>query len=205
MAMVFRSGLVALALTGSCLGAQVLIPGLYSTGLTPDGQAMVDGGPDWHYSVMPANAQAWVIQQPPEHWIANSATSQWVWQTASGTPTGVTRVFRHTFDLQQVNPQTLTITGVWATAGIGMDILINGVSTGQISSGPTAWSPFVIENGFVAGINTIDFVVYGQTGMAGLRVDGLVGVVHSPGPGPSPSAIGGAGLGVMWLGSRRPW
>ena len=68
--------------------------------------------------------------------------------------------YETTFDLTGFNPATTRLAGRWATDNQGMDILINGMSTGQ--SNPSqfvSWTPFQITSGFVAGINRLTFVV----------------------------------------------
>ncbi len=58
------------------------------------------------------------------------------------------------------NPATARLAGRWATDNRGVDILINGLSTGQVNDNPfTALTPFEITSGFVAGINRLTFVV----------------------------------------------
>lgn len=58
----------------------------------------------------------------------------------------------------------------------GVDILLNGASLGLNVGGFNAFSPnFTIASGFVAGVNTLDFVVRNDPGSGdnpiGLRVE----------------------------------
>jgi hypothetical protein len=57
---------------------------------------------------------------------------------------------------------------------MGQDIRLNGTSTGITAGGFSGWSSFTITSGFVAGLNTLDFVVV-NTGSSpnptGLRVE----------------------------------
>lgn len=63
---------------------------------------------------------------------------------------------------------------------------MNGVAAGPNSSSYNTWMPFTINSGFVAGVNTLDFVVTNTgAGPTGLRVD-LSGTA-SPGSGPPPT------------------
>jgi hypothetical protein len=169
-----------------CLAARVRVPGLFNTGVDEFGFPAEGGYVDWHYGVVPFGIQSWVMYEPLEHWVPNSGTSKWVWQTPTGMPVTVNRTFRHTFDLSDFDPDTIVLTGRWATGGVGVDILINGVSTGQMSQGPALWAPFVISEGFVQGENTIDFVVQGYGQLAGLRVDALTAYSIAPTPPAKP-------------------
>lgn len=186
---------------GSCHGAPVLLPGMFGTGFGGDGVLLDGGGIDAHYGVRLVNTQAQVLHEPGAGWLANSETSRWVWQTAQGAPSGVMRIFRKSFELgEDIDLSMLTISGSWATAGMGLDIEINGISTGQTASGAAAWSSFVINDGFVTGTNTIDFFVQSTGSVGGFRVDGISGVVNLPGPGAMLVLVAG---GAMLTGRRR--
>ena len=52
-----------------------------------------------------------------------------------------------------------TLTGRWSTDNTGTDIKLNGNSTGNTSSGFSAWTNFTISgNNFINGTNTLDFL-----------------------------------------------
>jgi len=68
--------------------------------------------------------------------------------------------YETTFDLTGFYPNATHLAGRWATDNQGVDILINGVSTGQPNTAQfVSWTPFQITSGFVAGINRLTFVV----------------------------------------------
>ena len=154
---------------------------------------------------------------PP--WIANDADSQWIGPTAATTadsdgPVG-DYTYRTTFSLAGLDPSTASISGFWSTDNAGLDILINGVSTGQ--SIPTifafmALSPFSITSGFIPGVNTLDFVLNNEGGPTGLRVDSIVGTASAtpppravtPVPEPTSLLLFGSGLaGIAAFRHRR--
>ena len=146
----------------------------------------------------------------PAGWtgIPNSPTSKWI-QPLSGTidehPAG-TYTYRTTFDLTGLDPLSATISGQWATDNPGLDILINGVSTGQVSCCQYFFfSPFVISGGFVQGVNTLDFVVSNPSvtfpgNVTGLNVQILRAEASSV---PEPATLSLLGLGLLAATVRR--
>jgi len=85
--------------------------------------------------------------------------------------------------------------------GVGRDILINGKSTGttvDTFQSYRIFSPFTITEGFVAGLNTLDFVVEvtpTATGAAALRAE-VHGVGHALPPGVPQIVAGPQALAV---------
>ena len=84
---------------------------------------------------------------------------------------------------------------------------INGVSTGQQAGFATTWTAFAITSGFVAGTNTLDFIVQNSGGPTGVRVE-MSGTADRLGGGvPEPASwammlVGFGGMGAL-LRSRR--
>ena len=95
---------------------------------------------------------------------ANTAASKWITPVSgfeSSEPPGQ-YVYRLTFTVAEAEAATAIITGRWAADDIGIDILLNGESTGSQTSQVFAFSQFVIATGFKSGVNTLDFVVVNQ-------------------------------------------
>ncbi len=68
--------------------------------------------------------------------------------------------YQISFDLTGFNETTANITGEWAVDNTGIDILLNGNSTGNSNNnGFGGFTPFTISTGFVAGENTLEFIV----------------------------------------------
>jgi hypothetical protein len=68
----------------------------------------------------------------------------------------------------------VSLVGIWATDDTGVDILLNGTSTGLSSAGFSSFTPFSITNGFVTGLNTLTFKVDNagtSPNPSGLRVE----------------------------------
>ena len=90
-----------------------------------------------------------------------------MWMGAIGNAGGVTQsspagnyYYRSTFLIDQADPATMKLSGnLWANGTIS-DILVNGKSTANaINPGGTLYvATWAVTNGFVPGINTIDFV-----------------------------------------------
>ncbi|MGP1345707.1 MAG: hypothetical protein ACTS3F_03450 [Phycisphaerales bacterium] len=185
---------------GVASAAPLKLPDLFNTGFDAEGAMLEGGGVDAHYSVQLLQVMGRALHEPGDDWIPNSDSSRWIWQKADGLPTGVMRTFRKSFELDEgIDLSMLTITGSWAVAGSGLDVRINGISTGQTASGAAAWSPFVIDDGFAIGTNTIDFVVLSNENIGGFRVDGIAATVDAPGAGSGVAMIGG----MLLAGARR--
>lgn len=84
-------------------------------------------------------------------------------------------VYRTTFDLRGFSPATAQIAGQWSSDNQAVAILLNGVDIGDganLDAEPFHyWTPFGVSAGFVAGVNTLDFVVDNEGGPTALRVE----------------------------------
>ena len=186
-------GGVLLSLASVSAVSAASIPSLFSTGVDGAGNALAPGALDPHYVVVGTGNNAVTISSLPFNYVANNATSMWIWEQPSGQPTWTTRTLRTTFDLTGFDLSTTSIKGRWAADDFLDDILINGVSIGPIPNYPgdenfNSLHPFTISSGFATGINTLDFVVRDTGNVAGFRVDFT--------PVPEPSAV----LGLVLLG-----
>ena len=182
------------------------LAGLFDTGMGQNCVVLGGGTNDPHYTLIvnadgaspiPAIVAA---QLPSPPWVLNSATSKWIGpransSAAAGFLNGAsdgTYVYRLTVDLTGFTPSTVTIRGQYAVDNLGLNILVNEIPTGIINNaGFMNYSTFTLNSGncaFVAGINTIDFVVQNvdaNTGWTGFRVDGIEGFGDIP-PGTAP-------------------
>jgi len=194
------STVLSLALAAG-LGASP-ITGLFPTGVYDGMNPIGNAGIDPHYVVMVSGLpQAVVVGGAPTY--IQTPPSRWVWQTWQQQPTNVTLTFRTTFNLSAFLVGSTSLSGSWATDNLGLDILINGQSTGNTCAGFTSLCAFSITNGFVAGTNTIDFIVQDTGVVGGMLVSSLAGIT-APIPNiPEPSSLLLCGIGLAALAFRR--
>lgn len=181
------------------------IPGLFNTGVDNLGVLLANGTVDPHYTLtvsadpIDTGPSAFVVTPngfPFPPWIAQGPNSKWI---APKTDQSVgnnfgSYVYRITFSLAGFDPATATISGQYSTDNNGIDVLINGMSTGQTTplTAYSAFFPLSITSGFVAGVNTIDFVLFNDPGSplgnnpTGLRVE--ISGTAAPLPTPTPTA-----------------
>jgi len=166
-------GLSVFAL-GTGTNAFALPIGVFNTGFDGSGNLLAGGLIDGNYSIVGAGGpDAEVISVSlPGSWLANTSTSKWIWEQSNGQPTGVDRTFRLSFDMTGLDLTSAILSGRWATDNTGLDIFVNGNSTGQTNTGFSAWTGFSIDYSLLlGGINTVDFVVHDFGGIAGFRAE----------------------------------
>jgi hypothetical protein len=190
----------AVFLSASFSSANV-IPGVANTGLNSDGTFVADGAIDPHYKIIQSadasypGPNAVVVNAGfPGSWIQANGVSKWIAPRAvqtSGANAPGDYVYRTTFDLTGLEFNSAVLTGRWASDNAGVEIRLNGVSTGFSNPGAfSAFAPFIINSGFVEGTNTLDFVVNNtppNASQTGLRVEisGEADPVSPPGTPPS--------------------
>lgn len=146
------------------------------------------------------------------NWMPNDTTSSWLTPTANQARTydassNGTYTWTTTFDLTGFDATTASLTGRFAADNSAIAYL-NGVQIGT-SSGFTSFSAFSASSNFVAGVNTLSFVVTNlrQAGNnpTGIRVEFLSSDVTAVTAVPEADtyAMMMAGLGLMGLIARR--
>ncbi len=161
------------------------IAGLFDTGVDESGNALVggDGVVDPHYTVFSSDLGGVVtginaVTYFNGAYVPNSSTSRWVSHSSNGSPGNGTTTFRLTFDLTGLDASTAQISGFNAVDNAGV-IKLNEQATGVTMNGSfNVLVPFAITSGFVAGINTLDFVVTDFGPPLALRIVGLQGTAQ---------------------------
>ena len=182
---------------------------LFNTGVNSSGVPLAGGSNDPHWTIIsgpgitsPAPAVV-VSNQSPFGLYAQNSSSKWIWVNASGDASiNSPYTIRETFNLTGENPNTAMISGSWGIDNTGM-ILLNGstpLGTGTMAllnntnNNFESFHSFTITGGFVAGVNTLDFVVTDAANPGALNVNSLVGTVSVP----EPSAL--TPMLVGWIG-----
>lgn len=193
-----------------CFGHQVRADmiSLFNTGVDSGGTPLPGGSIDPHWSIVagPSTGAAFVLTDQHVGVYAQSPVSSWIWVNANGggDVNGANYTFRLTFFLTG-NPATASLSGSWGVDNNGL-IMLNGssaIGTGALSlTGGGAgnfitFHDFSITGGFVAGINTLDFVSENDGGPAGLNVTNVMGTV--PDAGSTLPLLGFASLGLIAL------
>jgi hypothetical protein len=211
-----RMILVACALFALASAAHASPIFIFDTGVDLFGVPLANGMiGDPHYVLISVPAGSAAIQVRTSAggfpingpWLGDDSLSAWIRPNNPGPPNDPVGVydFRTTFDLTGLNPATAVVIGQWATDNEGLNILINGTPTGFTAAGFSSWSSFTLSSGFIAGANTLDFIVNnfsGDTGNpTGLRVE-MSGTANEI-PEPVSFVLLGAGLGALGLLRRR--
>jgi hypothetical protein len=211
-----RSIVVACAVFALAFAAHANPILIYNTGVDAAGLPVANGTiGDLHYvltSVPGGTSELIAITSvggfPIPPWVGDDSISTWIRPNNSlvTDPEGMYD-FRTTFNMTGLDLASAVLLGRWATDNPGIDILINGVSTGIGDPGEfVAWSnTFTIGGGFVAGVNTLDFIVQNGSGSVGnptgLRVE-ISGSANAI-PEPVSFVLLGAGLGALGMLRRR--
>lgn len=188
--------------------------GLFNTGVDSTGSLLAGGSLDSHYSILETASSGVAIDHYSYPgfgaWLPPTSSSQWIWENRNGQPVNVTRTFRTTFDMSGFELATAVINGRWAADNIGLDILVNGASTGQTIPGSYAsfnsWHSFSINSSLlVSGVNTIDFQVQDVGGISGFRAEFLTATadVAVPDSAATITLLGAVLLGMMGYNRRR--
>jgi hypothetical protein len=164
----------------------VAIRGLNNTGVTaPEGTALADNAADTHYTLSGAASGPPIVATaaagfPIPPWVGDSRDAAWITPAADTNGPDGDYFYDLTFDMTGLDLATASILGQWAVDNTGVDILLNGISTGNFNgNGFTQFTDFSISTAegdvFRPGLNTLRFIVNNGAppGPTGLRVEFL--------------------------------
>ena len=162
------------------------LTGLFSTGLDNYGLPLGDGLHDPHYAIVSSPSgsasapfvtlQKFPIQYPL--WLPDTPLSKWISPVADEsayTDLPGTYVYQTTFHVTG-DPARVGIVGRALADAQITGIVLNGVTVvGGLPANLNTWASFALTGGFVAGTNTLRFVVYndsaGGTNPSGFRCE----------------------------------
>ena len=191
----------------------VAIPGLVNTGVTArEGPALADDAVDTHYTMSGAVTGSPIVARasggfPIPPWAGDSRDSAWITPAPDTNGPAGDYFYDLVFDMTGLDLLSAAIFGQWAVDDLGVDILLNGVPTGNSNTngfgGFTNFSISADEGDvFLPGLNTLRFVVNNGGGPGGMRVE-FLSATAAPVPEPSTAILGLAGLGALLLRRRR--
>ncbi len=143
---------------------------LYNTGMEPNRALLPGGSVDPHYGLVESadldnlgpDAIVWSDDYPVPVFVANGPLSSWISSVANNSTVPGRYVYRTHFLIDSADPCTAILEGSWLLNSAGADILLNGQSTGISNTAELPFKvaqSFTITDGFVQGLNTLDFVV----------------------------------------------
>ncbi len=197
------------------------LPGFFGTGVGTDGLLLTEAAVDPHFilaasadtsfpgpdalvisNAWPIQAGVWMLNGPASSWIGPSAAQMQNVDPTQGNAEGP-YTYQTTFSLAGYDVRRIQVVGGWAVDNTGLDILVNGVSSGFTCTGFGSLTPFTIKSGLVAGLNTLDFKVNNSPvgpNPTGLRVD-LKAYLEILPPVTLQIAHSGPNVSVSWSGA----
>ena len=207
--------LVGMAIAGAVLASTAthaaMISSLFNTGVDATGAVLADGTVgDPHYTLTSVPGGTTAIRVitsasgfPIPPYFGDNTSSRWIGPNNDADLNGPVGTYRYrtTFDLTGFDFNSASVSGGWSTDNNGLDILINGISlaaTTSFTQFSAGFSAFSITSGFVAGVNTIDFLVNNGGGPTALRVE-MTGTADVP----EPHMLSLAAVALLGLGLAR--
>lgn len=161
-------------------GGVEVVTGLFATGVNSAGVVLPQGTVDPHWTLISSpdpsfpGPNAYLFQlQGGYGYAPNSTTSAWISARPSGSSAAGLYTYRLSFDLTGFSPSTTILKGQFWSNDDVQNTYLNGTALGikNTSSGKKYPTSFVITSGFLAGVNTLDFVVKTNHEDSGFRAE----------------------------------
>jgi len=205
--------------TGVAVSLQAAaIPGIYNTGVDNSNAVLPGGSADPHWTVVYNGGSSFgaaTVQSDGNlfggccglaPWMLNGPDSKWVSIVDNRFQPSGQVSYDLMFDLTGFDPSTASITGGMAADGNVLAVLINGTTTGDLTSYNTwdHFTAFTINSGFQAGANVLTFIVNHEDGDFDAFRAELTGTASlSSAPEPGTLMLMGAGLVLAGVYKRR--
>jgi hypothetical protein len=204
------STVLALTLLGAAGAQAATITGLFNTGVDGTGTPLAEGATDTHYLVNGTGSP--VVYDHPSYVLTPDA--RFIAVSAGGAYTLNPNTFSLTFDLTGFNVATAQLSGNFESDNYA-SVFLNGTLIAQDLQFTTvtnfqSLTPFSASSAaFVAGLNTLSFVVTDTGPPSAFLVSGLSGTADLAGGVPEPASwalmlIGFGGLGTAIRSQRKP-
>lgn len=210
---------LALAAALTMMPAMAAHLGPYGTGVDDNGLPLAHDAIDPHYQIVgssvfgpatyvklsgaPLDNGAWVrdggaITASPDKYSAWLVPDRDLFFTDQPGVTD-TITYRTQFDLSGFSAPGWKLEGAWAADDSGLMVTFNGAPLlGRPIAGADHWARFRITDGFLPGVNTLEFTTLSTQSPTGLRTEFFLTAV----PEPSTWALLAAGLGLVALRRR---
>ena len=152
------------------LAVGALFSELFNTGQDVNLAVLPGDSNDLHYGLLESpdvnnlgpKAKVWSDAYPVPVFVWNGPVSSWISAVGNNGTVPGKYVYRTQFLIDSADPCTAVLQGNWMLNTTGDDIVLNGQSTGIKNTSELPYKvaeSFTINQGFVAGLNTLDFVV----------------------------------------------
>ena len=182
----------------------------FNTAVANDGSLLASGTADSHYSLLySADPNGTIATATTAHpyWEQDTGTAGWISPGSDGTQgwSSGYYVYETLLDLTGYDPATASLSGLIAADNEVYIYLNQGGSALYSGGGFSSGAPFLINSGFISGINQVEFVVHNDGGPTGLMVDDTVATANAqtPEPGSLFLLAGGTALGGYALRNGR--